>query len=236
MTLIEVLVALAILGIAAVGLAATHGNLLLAREQMRRLDAEDEALRRAREAVLAADATGTAPTVGKEGRRLAGRVELSAGGFAEWEAELRPAGIGDLFEVALTVRREGEAGDGLAQSFHLLRPGWSDETDRRALLDAARERLRVSRSFEGTIGGQATGGTSRGSGRGRGEGGGRGRPGEGSGRPGEGMGRPGEGSGRPGDGMARPGEGMGRPGEGAARPGAGSEAPRGGARPGGGSR
>lgn len=222
MTLIEVLVALAILGIAAVGLAATHGNLLLAREQMRRLDTEDEALRRAREAVLAADATGAAPTVGKEGRRLAGRVELSAGGFAEWEAELRPSGIGDLFEVMLTVRREGEAGDGLAQSFHLLRPGWSAEADRRALLDAARERLRASRGFEGTIGGQATGGTSRGSGRGRGEGGGRGRPGEGSGRPGEG-------TGRPGDGMARPGEGMGRPGE-------GSEGPRGGGRPGGGAR
>lgn len=229
MTLIEVLVALAILGIAAVGLAATHGNLLLAREQMRRLDEEDEALRRAREAVLAADATGAAATVGKEGRRLAGRVDLSAGGQAEWEAELRPAGIGDLFEVALTVRREGEAGDGRAQSFHLLRPGWSAEADRRALLDAARERLRASRAFEGTIGGQSAGGTSRGGGRGRGEGGGRGRPGEGAGRPGDGMGRPGEGATRPGEGMARPGEGT-------TRPGAGSEGPRGGARPGGGGR
>lgn len=211
MTLIEVLVALAILGIAAVGLAATHGNLLLAREQMRRLDAEDEALRRARESILAADATGAAPTVGKEGRRLTGRVDLSAGGQAEWEAELRPAGIGDLFEVTLAVRREGEAGDGIAQSFPLLRPGWSAEADRRALLDAARERLRASRGFEGTIGGQSAGGASRGSGRGRG-------------------------AGRPGEGMGRPGEGMTRPGEGVARPGAGSEGPRGGARPGGGAR
>ncbi len=223
MTLIEVLVALAILGIAAVGLAATHGNLLLAREQMRRLDEEDEALRRAREAVLAADATGAASTVGKEGRRLAGRVDLSAGGQAEWEAELRPAGISDLFEVALTVRREGEGGDGNAQSFHLLRPGWSVETDRRALLDAARERLRASRAFEGTIGGQSAGGASRGGGRGRG------RPGETASRPGDGMGRPGEG-------LSRPGDGMGRPGEGTARPGAGGEGPRGGARPGGGAR
>lgn len=222
MTLIEVLVALAILALAAVGLAATHGNLLLAREQMRRLDEEDEALRRAREAVLAADATGAAPTVGKSGRRLSGRVDLSAGGQAEWEAELRPAGVGDLFEVALSVRREGEAGEGRAQSFHLLRPGWSDEAERRALLDAARERLRAARGFEGTIGGRSAGGSSRGQGRGRGEAGGRGRPGEGLSRPGADRDRPGEGLRPPGDGLARPG--------------AGSEGPRGGARPGGGGR
>lgn len=221
MTLIEVLVALAILALAAVGLAATHGNLLLAREQMRRLDGEDEALRRAREAVLAADATGSAPTVGKSGRRLSGRVDLSGGGQAEWEAELRPAGAGDLFEVALTVRREGEDA-GRGQAFHLLRPGWSDEAERRALLDAARERLRAARGFEGTIGGRTGGGTSRGSGRARGEGGGRGRPGEGMSRPGETLGRPGADSTPPGEGFRAPGSG--------------SEGPRGGARPGGGGR
>ncbi len=241
MTLIEVLVALAILGLAAVGLAATHGNLLLARETMRRLDEEDEALRLARERVLAADATGETATVGKDGRRLTGRVELASGGMADWEATIVPEAVGDLFAVTLTVRNEGEAGEGRSQSFHLTRPSWSSETDRRALLDAARERLRTQRGFEATVGGNATGGTSRGSG-GRGSGG-RGRPGEGSGRPGDGMGRPGEGASRPGDGMGRPGEGatrpgegMGRPGEGTSRPGEGATGPRGGARPGGGGR
>ena len=169
MTLIEVLVALAILGLAAVGLAATHGNLLLARETMRRLDEEDEALRLARERVLAADATGETATVGKDGRRLTGRVELASGGMADWEATIVPEAVGDLFAVTLTVRNEGEAGEGRSQSFHLTRPSWSSETDRRALLDAARERLRTQRGFEATVGGNATGGTSRGSG-GRGSG------------------------------------------------------------------
>jgi len=215
MTLIEVLVALAILGLAAVGLAATHGNLLLAREAMRRLDEEDEALRRARELVLAPDATGREPAVGREGRRLAGRLELAGGGFAEWEAELRPEGIGDLFEVTLGVRREGEVGEGRTQTFHLVRPAWSAEADRRALLDAARERLRLSRGFEGTVGGDASGGSSRGSGRPReGAGGGRGRPGEGLSRPGEGTTRPGAGTTRPGEGMTGPRGGE-RPGGGA---------------------
>ena len=227
MTLIEVLVALAILGLAAVGLAATHGNLLLARETMRRLDEEDEALRLARERVLAPDATGETATVGKDGRRLSGRVELAAGGMADWEATIVPEAVGDLFAVTLTVRNEGEAGEGRSQTFHLTRPSWSEPADRRALLDAARERLRAQRGFEATLGGNAAGGTSRGTG-GRGSGG-RGRPGEGSGRPGEGSTRPGDGLGRPGEGASRPGEGMGRPGEGAT-------GPRGGARPGGGGR
>jgi len=241
MTLIEVLVALAILGLAAVGLAATHGNLLLAREAMRRLDEEDEALRLARERMLAPDATGETAAVGKDGRRLSGRVELSGGGMADWEAEIAPEGIGDLFAVTLTVRNEGAAGEGRTQSFHLTRPSWSSEADRRALLDAARTRLGTTRGFEATVGGDSGGG-SRGGNRGRGEGG-RGRPGEGMGRPGDGMGRPGDGSSRPGEGMGRPGEGatrpgdgLGRPGEGTTRPGEGTTGPRGGARPGGGGR
>jgi len=148
MSLIEVLVAVAIFALAAVGLSAAYGNILLARAAMLRLEADDEAMRLARAAVLAPDALSNRQ-VRAAGERLAGRVTLSDASLAEWEAELAPADLDALFLVRLTVRREGEA-DGAAQSFHLYRPGWSATADRQARLRLATEKLRAERGFEGT--------------------------------------------------------------------------------------
>lgn len=198
MTLVEVLVALAIFALAAVGLSAAYGNILLARSALTRMEADDEALRLARAAVLDPQALGRKVT--SAGERAEGRVSLSDGSLAEWEAEVTPAAIDALFLVRLTIRREGDA-EGRVQEFRLYRPGWATNADRQARQQAAAEKLRLERGYEGTLGGSAapssggrvparptTGGGGGGSGRGEG-----GRPGKGEGTgPGRG-GQPGEG-------------------------------------------
>lgn len=202
MSLIEVLVAVAIFALAAVGLSAAYGNILLARAAITRLEADDEAMRLARAAVLAPDALSNRQ-VRQGGERISGRVTLSDGALADWEAELSPAEADSLFLVRLTVRREGDAAEA-TQSFHLYRPAWAAAADRSARLKMAAEKLRSERGFEGTVGTSAaptSGGRptlTRPSGpRDGSSGGGGGRPG-GDGRPPRG----GEGNGR--DGNPRP--------------------------------
>jgi len=162
LTLIEVLVALAVFALAAVGLAATHGNLLLARESMQRLEREDEALREARAAVLAPDALADGQLVTLSGQALSGTLQLEDGSDASWEAELALTDVSDLFAVKLTVRSINGTRETLTQqAFFLLRPAWSSDADRQTRRQAARERLRASRAFEGTLGGNASGNTNR---------------------------------------------------------------------------
>lgn len=180
MSLIEVLVAVAIFALAAVGLSAAYGNILLARAAITRLEADDEAMRLARAAVLAPDALSNRQ-VRQAGERISGRVTLSDGALADWEAELSPAVADSLFLVRLSVRREGDAAEAV-QSFHLYRPAWAATADRNTRLKAAAEKLRSERGFEGTIGAAAapTGGgkatTTRPGGPREGSGGGNGRP------------------------------------------------------------
>lgn len=162
LTLIEVLVALAVFALAAVGLAATHGNLLLARESMQRLEREDEALREARAAVLAPDALADGQLVTLSGQALSGTLQLEDGSDASWEAELALTDVSDLFTVKLTVRSTNGTRETVTQQeFFLLRPAWSSDADRQNRRQAARERLRTSRDFEGTLGGNTSGTTSR---------------------------------------------------------------------------
>lgn len=150
LSLIEVLVAVAIFALAAVGLSAAYGNILLARAAMTRLEADDEAMRLARAAVLAPDALANRQ-VRQAGERLSGRVTLSDGTLAEWEAALSPAEVDSLFLVELTVRREGDAAEA-TQSFRLFRPSWAASSDRQTRLRAAAEKLRGERGFDGTSG------------------------------------------------------------------------------------
>lgn len=162
LTLIEVLVALAVFALAAVGLAATHGNLILARESMQRLDQEDEALKQARAAVLAPDALADGKLVTLSGQALSGSLQLENGTDASWEAELALTDVSDLFTVKLTVRSTNGARETVTQqTFFLLRPAWSSDADRQTRRQTAQKRLRTSRDFEGTLGGNASGNTNR---------------------------------------------------------------------------
>lgn len=208
MTLVEVLVALAIFALAAVGLSAAYGNILLARSALTRMEADDEALRLARAAVL--DPQGLGRKVTSAGERAEGRVSLSDGTLAEWEAEITPATVDALFLVRLTIRREGDA-EGRVQEFRLYRPGWSTNADRQARQRVAAEKLRLERGYEGTLGGSAAPSSAgRGTTRpanGAGGGGGGGGSGRGEGGPGKGQGGPGKGEG-PGPGRGgQPGDG-----------------------------
>ena len=156
-TLVEVLVSLAIFALAAVALSAAYTNVLLARQSMRQLDTSDDALFRCRAALL--------ETAGLEDARQGGDIDLADGRKASWSAEIEPAPVSDLFAVTLTIEADaGESGKTdptRTEAFYLLRPAWSVSGDRNKLTDAARERLRRQRSFEGTslIDQQGSGGT-----------------------------------------------------------------------------
>ncbi len=145
-TLVEVLVSLAIFALAAVVLSAAYTNVLLARQAMRQVDIEDEAFTRSRAALL--------ETAGLEDAKIGGEIDLSDGRKAQWATEIEPTQVSDLFSVTLTVdASEGSGGNtqpSCSEAFYLLRPSWSVSSDRTQLTDAARERLRRLRSFEGT--------------------------------------------------------------------------------------
>lgn len=204
-TLVEVLVSLAIFALAAVALSAAYTNVLLARQSMRRLDNVDDALFRSRAALL--------ETAGLEDAKQGGEIDLADGRKAKWSTEIDPTTVSDLFAVTLTIEVSdtgSKAEAARTEGFYLLRPAWSVSGDRNKLTDAARERLRRLRPFEGTslIDQQGSGGTGTASG-GKGKGGGKGDgKGQGGGRGGKGDGPGGAGEGQGGRG-GQPGEGQG---------------------------
>lgn len=213
-TLVEVLVSLAIFALAAVALSGAYTNVLLARQSMRRLDTADEALFRSRAALL--------ETAGLEDARQGGEIDLADGRKARWSSVIEPTAVSDLFSVALTIEvpdaGEGKPEPARAEGFYLLRPAWSVSGERSKLTDAARERLRRLRPFEGTslIDQQGSGGAPggrrdeplKGGGKGDGKGDGKGQGGGRGGQPGQGEG--GGTGGAPGTG---PGIGPGRGGQ-----------------------
>ena len=140
-TLVEVLVSLAIFALAAVALSAAYTNVLLARQSMRQLDTTDDALFRSRAALL--------ETAGLEDAKQGGEIDLADGRKAKWSAAIEPTTVSDLFAVTLALEAT-ETSESKAVAFYLLRPAWSVSGDRNKLTDAARERLRRLRGFEGT--------------------------------------------------------------------------------------
>lgn len=239
-TLVEVLVSLAIFALAAVALSAAYTNVLLARQAMRRLDASDDAFTRSRAALLESSSL--------EDARQGGEIDLPDSRKARWSSLIEPTTVSDLFSVTLTVEVDDTGGGkpeaARAETCYLLRPTWSASGDRDKLTQAARERLRRLRPFEGTStidqqgqtssggkNGVAGGGKGKGDGKG-GQGGGQGRgPGGGQGGgqgqgggPGRGPNGGGQGQGAgPGQGG---GQGRGPGGAGGGQPGGGG-APRG---------
>jgi general secretion pathway protein I len=214
-TLVEVLVSLAIFGLAAVALASSYTNVLLARQAMRRLDIEDDGFTRSRAALL--------ETVGLEDAKQGGEIDLPNEQKATWRCDIEPTAVSDLFSVTLEVESASSTNTEndikRAETFYLLRPSWSLSSDRSKLLAAARERLRKGRPFEGTsTADQQGGGSSKSGGSRGGKGGGKGDNGGG----GQGGGNPGgQGGGQGGGGQPRPGgnnNGGGQSGGGAPRP------------------
>jgi general secretion pathway protein I len=135
-TLLEVLVALAIFGLAAVVLGATYVNALNAYEAASRRNEYEEDLRFVRAAVLTeADADKVA-----EG----GDFDLGNNKRARWKAEIAPTGTVDLFAVTWTCEITDPARatpHRVTQHFMLLRPTWSDPVERSQTLEQVKERI-----------------------------------------------------------------------------------------------
>ncbi len=136
-TLLEVVMAVALFAVAVVVLAAAYVNILNSLERVRADQSLEQELGFVRsQLLLAAELEAV-----EEG----GEVPTATHGMAEWRATVAPTAVADLFRVVLEIRLEGDGGGvparTLQQTLHLLRPGWSDPTERDALRAESRKRI-----------------------------------------------------------------------------------------------
>ena len=134
-SLIEVLVAVAIAGIAFFVLTETFFNVLLTLES---LESESDYQKDVR-------------FVRREIVQIADRDELEDGGeittldlgTAEWRAELEALDVVDLFKVELEIDFENPEGEPInyRETLYLLRPTWSDPIESSSILSEARDRI-----------------------------------------------------------------------------------------------
>jgi len=135
-TLLEVLVALAIFGLAAVVLGATYVNALNAYQAASRRNEYEEDLRFVRAAVLIESDRDKV----EEG----GDLDLGNNKRAHWKAEIAATSTLDLFAVAWTCEITDPARTApyrVTQRFMLLRPTWSDPVERGKTLEQVKERI-----------------------------------------------------------------------------------------------
>jgi general secretion pathway protein I len=142
-TLVEVLVSLAILALAAVALGGAYLNLIVAEDKIRRRDAAQDDLHWARVALLGE------PERAKV--EQGGDVILPDGRTARWRATITATEVSDLFDVALEMDAPppDNAGGDLVQAsqlLRLLRPTWSTEAEREQKRAAAKQRLDSQRA------------------------------------------------------------------------------------------
>ena len=142
-SLIEVVVALALLAMAAVVLNSSFINALLARERglsNDRLHADIQAVRL--QLLLE-------PNL--EDAEDGGRYETLNSGTANWEASVEPTNLIDLFHVQLQIEFSDPQDDQAAthtESLYLLRPTWSESDERSELLQDKKDELENSRDFD----------------------------------------------------------------------------------------
>lgn len=121
-TMIEVLTALAILGLATVVLGAAYANTLAAQRAAARSGLESQGLQALRDNVL------NEP----ERRKVekGGELSYSAGDRLIWRTVIHETPLPDLFDVEVWWRFASAGGDERSCRFRLLRPDWSDSSDR----------------------------------------------------------------------------------------------------------
>jgi len=125
-TLVEVLVSLAIFAIAAVVLAAAYLNVIGGYATLGSRQQQEEDWKFVRMQVLTQPERATLES--------GGRIGLPDGRQIVWTTKIEPADIPDVFRVTLRANAPAAAGERDAweheQTLFLLRPGWSDPTDR----------------------------------------------------------------------------------------------------------
>lgn len=148
-SLIEVLVALAIFALAAVGLGAAYSNVLLGRQALKQYDVGAEDMARCRAALL--------ETVNFDDIETGGDVYLPDDRMARWTGKVEPTPVSDLFSVTLSAEIQRESGGEYIpmkeETRLLLRPTWSTASDRKLIRDAAKERLLKERGYDEATGG-----------------------------------------------------------------------------------
>lgn len=141
-TLLEVLLALVIFTIAVVVLGASYLNVLSSYEMIRQNQAEEEDLRFVRSLAL--------QEPDREELERGGDVESLYLGWVRWRGYVEPTYVADLFHVTLEIDFEGTADVApreVTQHFYVLRPSWSEPTERQQLREESRRRLEEARNF-----------------------------------------------------------------------------------------
>lgn len=137
-TLIEVLVALMIFGLTAVVMGAAYLNVLNSYEAAERSNRNEDEVAFARSQLLATPDLQTAVN----------GAEFDDGDrHVRWTAEIEPTATTDLFTVTFTciVSDTGaSAPRTTTETFMLLRPTWSDPTDRTKLRKNAADRIALA--------------------------------------------------------------------------------------------
>lgn len=140
-TLIEVLVSLAIFALAAVVLSVAYLNIIGSYRALGAHHQTDEDWKGLRAVVL------TEPEAPKV--EQGGRLALPGGRQLNWQAEIEPTDVADLFRLTLTADSPAAAGGeawSRRQVMYLLRPSWSDPAERDRLRDLTRQRIAKERS------------------------------------------------------------------------------------------
>jgi len=135
-TLIEVLVSLAIFALAAVVLSAAYLNIIGGYRAMGSRHQAEEDWKWLRSVVLAEPE--------RQNIEQGGQLSLADGHQVVWSAKIEPAGVADLFQLTVEAEAKGSGSQDAwkrRESFHLLRPAWSDPAERERLRDKTRQRV-----------------------------------------------------------------------------------------------
>jgi prepilin-type N-terminal cleavage/methylation domain-containing protein len=135
-TILEVLIAIAILATAAIAIGVGYVNVLNGYEVARRATASDPEMQFARRQLLAQTDVELA--------RQGGEFDAADGRRVRWSAVIEPTGQADLFTVTFECEIAGTPllkDQKTRQVFRVLRPTWSIATERATLRAAAKDRI-----------------------------------------------------------------------------------------------
>jgi general secretion pathway protein I len=135
-TLLEVLVALVVFALTAAVLGAAYINVLISYQLAGRDTSDDLDVGYARQQILTQPDLPTA--------KAGDEFDDADGRHVKWTADVEPTTTADLFTVTMTCVISAPAlpqPRTVTQSFMLLRPTWSDPTDRSTLRQAAATRI-----------------------------------------------------------------------------------------------
>ena len=134
-SLIEVVIAIALAGIAFIVLTETFFNVLLTLDRLETESDFEKDVRFVRRQII----------------QISDRDEFEEGGeittldlgTAEWNAEAEETETVDLFKVNLEIEFENPEGDPIdyVETLYLLRPTWSDPIESSAILSEVRDRI-----------------------------------------------------------------------------------------------